>query len=159
MSNYLEMAVKILVIIILAGVVGIDRELRHKPAGTKTHMLVGLGSTVFTILSIWFYKEYNTHGQVDPGRLAAQIVTGIGFLGAGTIIQSGSAVIGLTTAASLWSVAAIGVAVGTGNYFLAAITTGAMVLVFVLINRLSDIFETKVVPRIKKVGRKKTGIK
>ena len=159
MNEYLEMTIKILVIIILAGVVGIDRELRHKPAGTKTHMLVGLGSTVFTIMSIWFYKEYQGHTAVDPSRITAQIVTGIGFLGAGTIIQSGSAVIGLTTAASLWSVAAIGVVVGTGNYFLAVITTGAMVLVFILINRLSDIFETKVVPRIRKVGRKKTGIK
>jgi putative Mg2+ transporter-C (MgtC) family protein len=156
MNEYIEMTIKIFVIIILAGVVGFDRELRHKPAGVKTHMLVGLGSAVFTIMSIWFYKEFKGQAQVDPSRIAAQIVTGIGFLGAGTIIQFGGSVIGLTTAASLWSVAAIGIAVGTGNYFLASITTGAMVLVFVLINRITEMFEKKVVPRIKNAGRKKT---
>jgi putative Mg2+ transporter-C (MgtC) family protein len=153
MNEYIDMTVKILVIIILAGIVGLDRELRHKPAGTKTHILVGLGSTVFTIMSIWFYQEFQGRAQVDPSRIAAQIVTGIGFLGAGTIIQFGGSVIGLTTAASLWSVAAIGIAVGTGNYFLAAITTGAMVLIFSLINRFTDMLENKVVPRIKRARR------
>jgi putative Mg2+ transporter-C (MgtC) family protein len=155
MNEYLDMTVKILVIIILAGVVGLDRELRHKPAGTKTHILVGLGSTVFTIMSIWFYKEFQGRAQVDPSRIAAQIVTGIGFLGAGTILQFGGSVIGLTTAASLWSVAAIGIAVGTGNYFLAGITTGAMVLIFSLINRFTDMLENKVVPRINRARRAK----
>ncbi len=133
----LDMTIKLIVITLLAGVVGLDRELRGKPAGVKTHILVGIGSTVFTIVSIYFYTEFNGKAVVDPSRIAAQVVTGIGFLGAGTIIQSGGSVIGLTTAASLWSIAAIGIAVGTGMYYLAAVTTGIIMFVFLSMNFLS----------------------
>ena len=144
MVYFIEMTVKVVMIVILAGFVGLDRELRHKPAGTKTHILVGLGSTVFTIMSIYFFTEFSGKAQVDPSRIAAQIVTGIGFLGAGTIIQFGSSVIGLTTAASLWSVAAIGLAVGAGNYYLAIICTGVILLVFAVVNRLNNVLDKKV---------------
>jgi putative Mg2+ transporter-C (MgtC) family protein len=152
-----DMTVRVIMIVLLAGVVGLDRELKHKPAGIKTHILVGLGSAVFTIMSIWFYYEFQPKGaQVDPSRIAAQIVTGIGFLGAGTIIQFGGSVIGLTTAASLWSVAGIGVAVGAGNYYLAIISTVVIILVFLAINRLSDLLETKIdAGRRKKAAKKK----
>jgi putative Mg2+ transporter-C (MgtC) family protein len=149
-----EMTVRVIMIVLLAGVVGLDRELRHKPAGTKTHILVGLGSAVFTMMSIYFYIAFAGKTQVDPSRIAAQIVTGIGFLGAGTIIQFGGSVIGLTTAASLWSVAGIGVAVGAGNYYLAAICTAIIILVFMGINKLSDALE-KNVSRIRKKKAKK----
>ncbi len=144
MGQYIDITVKVFMIVILAAIVGIDRELRNKPAGTKTHILVGLGSTVFTIMSIWFYQEFQGKAQVDPSRIAAQIVTGIGFLGAGTIIQFGGSVIGLTTAASLWSVAGIGVAVGAGNYYLAALSTGVIIVVFMVMNRIIDALEKKV---------------
>ncbi len=150
-----DMTVRVIMIVLLAGVVGYDRELRHKPAGTKTHILVGLGSTIFTIMSIYFYIEFAGKAQVDPTRIAAQIVTGIGFLGAGTIIQFGGSVIGLTTAASLWSIAGIGVAVGAGNYYLAVLSTGVIMVVFMVINRLGDFFENKVINRIKKKKEKK----
>lgn len=150
-----DMTIRVVMIVILAGVVGMDRELRHKPAGTKTHILVGLGSTVFTIMSIWFYIEFAGKAQVDPSRIAAQIVTGIGFLGAGTIIQFGGSVIGLTTAASLWSVAGIGVAVGAGNYYLAALCTAVIMFVFMVINKLGDALEKKVIDKIKKKKIKK----
>jgi putative Mg2+ transporter-C (MgtC) family protein len=150
-----DMTIRVIMIVLLAGVVGYDRELRHKPAGTKTHILVGLGSTIFTIMSIYFYIGFAGKAQVDPTRIAAQIVTGIGFLGAGTIIQFGGSVIGLTTAASLWSIAGIGVAVGAGNYYLAVLSTGVIMVVFMVINRLGDFFENKVINRIKKKKEKK----
>ena len=127
---------KIGVIIVLSGLVGLDRELRHKPAGAKTHILVGLGSTIFTLASFNIFLMFGDKTPVDPGRIAAQIVTGIGFLGAGTIIQSGGTVRGLTTAASLWAVAGIGIATGMGMYYLAAVSTVAIMLVFLVINKI-----------------------
>ncbi|MEI7543009.1 MAG: MgtC/SapB family protein [bacterium] len=150
-----DMTLRVIMIVLLAGIVGFDRELRHKPAGTKTHILVGLGSTIFTIMSIYFYIEFSGKTQVDPSRIAAQIVTGIGFLGAGTILRFGGSVIGLTTAASLWSVAGIGVAVGAGNYYLAALSTAVIMLVFIVINKLNDFFENKVVNSTRKKKAKK----
>jgi putative Mg2+ transporter-C (MgtC) family protein len=143
-QEYTDMTIKIFVIVLLAWLIGLDREFRHKPAGTKTHILVGLGSTVFTIMSIWFYQEFKGQAVVDPSRIAAQIVTGIGFLGAGTIIQSGGSVTGLTTAASLWSVAGIGVAVGAGNYYLAVISSAVIIIVFLVMNRLNETLENRV---------------
>jgi len=137
-----EIAIRIGIIVLLSGLIGLDRELKHKPAGAKTHIMVGLGSTIFTIVSIYMYLHYKGETQVDPGRIAAQVVTGIGFLGAGTIIQSGGNVIGLTTAASLWATAGIGLAVGSGMYTLAAMATGAMLLVFLVFNRITDVVES-----------------
>ncbi len=140
----LEILLKIFLIVILAGLIGIDRELRHKPAGAKTHILVGLGSTIFTLVSLYMYVLYKGTAAVDPGRIAAQVVTGIGFLGAGTIIQSSGSVIGLTTAASLWSVAGIGLAVGCGMYYLATVSTLIILFVFFVINKISTILENKI---------------
>ena len=101
---------------LLSMVIGLDRQSRA-PAGLRTHMLVGLGACLFTILSL------HAFGAGDPGRVAAQIVTGIGFLGAGTILQHKGDVHHLTTAASIWATAAIGMAVGAGAWFLAMIGT------------------------------------
>lgn len=97
----------------LSMVIGMNREERRQPAGLRTHMLVGLGSCLFTSLSIHAFSP------ADPGRVAAQIVTGIGFLGAGTIITRSGQPHHLTTAASIWATAAVGMAVGTGAWFLA----------------------------------------
>jgi putative Mg2+ transporter-C (MgtC) family protein len=107
----------------LGGAVGIERELRDREAGLRTHLLVALGSALFTIAGAYGFHTLRT----DPTRVAAQIVTGIGFLGAGAIIRQGLSVRGLTTAATLWVVAAIGLAVGAGYYSGALITT-ALVL-------------------------------
>jgi putative Mg2+ transporter-C (MgtC) family protein len=108
----------------LGSVLGFERELREREAGLRTHLLVSLGSALFTIVSAYGFREFVRSGStVDPTRIAAQIVTGIGFLGAGAIIRQGVAVRGLTTAATLWVVAAIGLAAGAGYYSAAVITT------------------------------------
>ena len=109
----------------LGAVLGLERELRDREAGLRTHLLVSVGSALFTIVSAYGFHEFARSGStVDPTRIAAQIVTGIGFLGAGAIIRQGLSVRGLTTAATLWVVAAIGLACGAGYYSAAAITTG-----------------------------------
>jgi putative Mg2+ transporter-C (MgtC) family protein len=158
--SYLEISIKLGIIILLSGLVGLDRELKHKPAGAKTHILVGLGSTIFTLVSLYMFYEFQGKqgASVDPGRIAAQVVTGIGFLGAGTIIQFGGNVIGLTTAASLWAVAGIGLAVGAGMYPLAIVSTGAILLVFAIINKIAEMFE-KQVTRIRGKGKSKANKK
>jgi putative Mg2+ transporter-C (MgtC) family protein len=116
----------------LTGAIGLERELRERAAGLRTHMLVGVGAALFTLVSAygWGDFEFSTRSGVvfDPTRIAAQIVTGIGFLGAGAIIRQGLAVRGLTTAASLWIVAAIGMAVGAGYYSAALIATGIVLV-------------------------------
>jgi putative Mg2+ transporter-C (MgtC) family protein len=115
----------------LGGLVGLERELREREAGFRTHMLVSVGSALFTLVSAYGFHEFLVGGgnvvRADPTRIAAQIVTGIGFLGAGAIIRQGLSVRGLTTAATLWVVAAIGMASGAGYYSAAVITT-ALVL-------------------------------
>src|SRR6478609_2489613 len=112
---------------VLGGAIGVERELRDREAGIRTHLLVSLGSALFTLVSAYGFHEFLTSGdavvRTDPTRIAAQIVTGIGFLGAGAIIREGLSVRGLTTAATLWVVAAIGMACGAGWYGPAAITT------------------------------------
>ena len=118
---------RIVVAAALGGAVGIERELRDHDAGFRTHMLVAVGSALFTIVSAYAFRDFLVGGgavvRADPTRIAAQIVTGIGFLGAGAIIRQGLSVRGLTTAATLWVVAAIGMAVGAGYYGGAVITT------------------------------------
>ena len=111
----------------LGGVLGLERELREREAGLRTHLLVSVGSALFTLVSAYGFHAFLSSGQnvirADPTRIAAQIVTGIGFLGAGAIIRQGFSVRGLTTAATLWVVAAIGLAAGAGYYSAAVITT------------------------------------
>ena len=111
----------------LGAAIGLEREIREREAGLRTHLLVSLGSALFTIVSAYGFHAFLSSGQsvvrADPSRIAAQIVTGIGFLGAGAIIRQGLSVRGLTTAATLWVVAAIGLAAGAGYYSAAVITT------------------------------------
>jgi putative Mg2+ transporter-C (MgtC) family protein len=111
----------------LGGAIGFERELRERQAGLRTHLVVCLGSALFTIVSAYGFREFLVHGgslvRTDPTRIAAQIVSGIGFLGAGAIIRQGLSVRGLTTAATLWLVAAIGMASGAGYYDAAVIAT------------------------------------
>ncbi len=117
--------------VLLGGAVGLERELRGKPAGLRTNILICVGATLFTQLSIVV-----SGGDGDPGRIAAQIVTGVGFLGAGTILHTRGTVQGLTSAATIWLVAAIGVAVGAGALFEA---TGATLLVLVVLRALGAV--------------------
>lgn len=108
---------------ILSGIIGYEREFHGRAAGFRTHILLCIGSTLVMLTSIHIFDIYYGRVPVDPGRIAAGVITGIGFLGAGTIMHSRSAIRGLTTAASLWVVAGIGLAVGSGLYFGAAVTT------------------------------------
>jgi putative Mg2+ transporter-C (MgtC) family protein len=121
--NY-DILFSLLLAVGLGGVVGIDREISHKPAGLRTHMLVCLGSCLFTIVSIGF--------NMDPARIAAGIVTGIGFIGAGTIWAEKDKVQGITTAASLWATAAIGLATGLGDFPLASTVAFLVFLILAL---------------------------
>jgi len=118
--------------VVLGGAIGFERELRDREAGLRTHMLVCLGSALFTIVSAYGFHEFlASNDQViraDPTRIAAQIVTGIGFLGAGAIIRQGVSVRGLTTAATLWVAAAIGIAAGAGYYSGAVLGTVLTIL-------------------------------
>jgi putative Mg2+ transporter-C (MgtC) family protein len=130
-----EVLVKTVVAVILGGVVGWQREARDRPAGLRTHVLVCIGSAVYTLASLSFMGE-----KVDPSRVAAQVATGMGFLGAGTIIRHGSMVRGLTTAASLWTVAAIGICVGIGGraIWVAGIATAAVLVTLTLLRRVEQ---------------------
>lgn len=127
-----DVALRLVVAAALCGAIGAERELRERAAGLRTHMLVGVGACLFTIVSAYAWGDFvfdRTRGTVfDPTRIAAQIVTGIGFLGAGAILRQGLSVRGLTTAAGLWVAAAIGMSAGAGWYAPAVITT-AIVLV------------------------------
>jgi putative Mg2+ transporter-C (MgtC) family protein len=130
--NWDESLLRLSLAAVLGGLIGVERELREREAGLRTHLLVALGSALFTIVGAYGFDAFLNSGQAvvraDPTRIAAQIVTGIGFLGAGAIIRQGLSVRGLTTAATLWVVAAVGLAAGAGYYSAAVITT-AVVLV------------------------------
>ncbi len=121
---------RLVIILFLSGLIGWERERLDKPAGFRTHILVGVGSTIFMIVS---FSMGNLYPELMPdvGRIAAQVVSGMGFLGAGTILREGFSIRGLTTAASLWVTSAVGLAVGIGFYLLAAFGT---LLVFITLN-------------------------
>jgi len=122
----------------LAGaLIGVEREWHDKPAGLRTNMLICLGAALFTVLSEHIAARA---GMADPGRIAAQIVTGVGFLGAGAIIQSRGQVLGLTTAATIWMVAGVGMAFGAGLYLLGAVATVLAVLVLFALTFAEDAF-------------------
>jgi putative Mg2+ transporter-C (MgtC) family protein len=128
----LDVAIRLLLAAVLGGAVGFEREVREREAGLRTHVLVSVGSALFFLVSAYAWTDWSfsqREGLVfDPTRIAAQIVTGIGFLGAGAILRQGLTVRGLTTAASLWIVAAIGMAAGAGFYSAAVVAT-AIVLI------------------------------
>ena len=120
----------IVIAALLGGAIGLEREYRSKEAGFRTHFLVGLGSGLFMVLSLYGFEDFvGIQGiQRDPSRIAAQVVSGIGFIGAGCIIFQKNAVKGLTTAAGLWVTSAIGMTAGAGMYALSAVAT-ALVLI------------------------------
>ena len=129
----LDLAVRMLIAAALGAAIGLEREIHEHPAGMRTHLLVSLGSAIFTVLSIYGFEgvgQGNVSPTVDPTRIAAQVVSGIGFLGAGAILKYGTSIRGLTTAASLWTAAAIGMAAGAGEWLIAAV--GTFIVVFSL---------------------------
>jgi putative Mg2+ transporter-C (MgtC) family protein len=132
----------------LGALVGLERQARERAAGLRTHILVSMGAAAFTIMSAYGFHEWYIHLEVprgttlplgDPTRIAAQIVTGIGFLGGGVILRSGGNVRGLTTAASIWATAAIGMAVGSGMYFLGLITAIGILFTLVVLRGVNPV--------------------
>ena len=151
MDFNIEFLIRLTVALILGFSIGLERELTNKYAGLRTHILVCLGACVFTLLSIYGFPTFATGDNViidqatgvrDTARIAAQIVTGIGFIGAGTVLRNGPMVFGLTTAATLWIAASIGMACGAGMYDVAVISTVLSVAVLTLIR----IFERQFLP-------------
>lgn len=120
---------------LLGALLGFEREIKHKSAGLRTNILISVGAALFTLMSYELAEGANG----DPGRVAAQIVTGIGFLGAGAIMRTDSGVHGLTTAATVWVNAAVGVAVGGGEYHLAFIATGVTLAALLVLQPLESI--------------------
>jgi putative Mg2+ transporter-C (MgtC) family protein len=136
-----QMIIKLLLASLLGGLIGLEREVHGRPAGFRTHLLVALGSCLFVISSIHFYELYGNRGGsgplgVDPSRIAAQVVTGIGFLGAGAIIREGASIRGLTTAACLWVAAAIGLACGAGLFLVSFLVTCLALLSLLLLKKV-----------------------
>lgn len=139
MSNY-EIIFKLALACILGGLIGLERESLNRPAGFRTYTLVCVGSALAMVVSLDMYYQFYKTVNADPGRIAAQVVSGIGFLGAGTIMREGATVRGLTTAAGLWVVACIGLAVGAGLYVPAIIATVIILFVLIYFVRLEQQF-------------------
>jgi putative Mg2+ transporter-C (MgtC) family protein len=125
---------KLIVAVVLGIIIGAERLLVHKEAGMKTHALVAMGAAVFMIISEAINAQYATVGGFDPSRIASQIIVGIGFLGAGSIMLQGSRLRGLTTAGGLWVTAGIGMAAGFGLFSLAVISTVLVLFIFIVVS-------------------------
>jgi len=138
-----EYILRILAACFLGGLIGIERENVHRPAGFRTHMLVCVGSALIMVTGEYIFLKYNSMTNLDPTRLGAQVVSGIGFLGAGTIIKEGASVKGLTTAASLWAVSCVGLAVGAGFYWVAIVAAALTVVILVTLKQIEKIVVRK----------------
>ncbi|MBM6616104.1 MgtC/SapB family protein [Bacillus suaedaesalsae] len=139
---------RLVLAVLLCGLIGFEREINQHPAGFRTHLLVGVGSCLMMVLSLYgfdpFLEEENI--RFDPARIPAYVISGIGFLGAGTILVKDSTVRGLTTAASIWVVAGLGLIIGAGLYSVAVVTTILILLILIALNK----FESSVIQRRKK---------
>ncbi|RNF40301.1 MgtC/SapB family protein [Planococcus salinus] len=142
--DYLSITVRLLVAALLSGAIGIERETRHQPAGLRTHLLVGTGACLMMILSVTGFDTFiqSDKGTIrfDPSRIPSYVISGIGFLGAGTIIVHRGTVKGLTTAASIWVAAGLGLVVGAGMYFVAVLTTVIVISTLYVLGKLESQF-------------------
>lgn len=143
MVNDVEMIFRLILAAVLSGLVGYEREVHGRAAGLRTHILVCVGSTLIMLTSMHIFEIYRGHSTADPARIAAQVVSGIGFLGAGTILRFKASVRGLTTAASLWTVAGVGLAVGSGLYIPAIITTILVLATLFFLTRIERLMIRK----------------
>jgi len=132
LGTQIELTVRLVVALLLGAVIGWERELQRMPAGFRTHALVALGAAIFTVVSAFAF----TGPLSDPTRIAAQIVSGVGFLGGGAILHYGGTVRGLTTAASLWAVAAVGMAAGAGLFVVATVSAVLVIVALEVFQRL-----------------------
>ncbi|MBN1819314.1 MAG: MgtC/SapB family protein, partial [Prolixibacteraceae bacterium] len=138
--NWETALLRLFISFIVGTVIGIEREAHNQPAGLRTHILICIGATLIMMLSIFIPQVFTDFQNGDPGRIAAQVVSGIGFLGAGAILKFGADVKGLTTAASIWTIAAVGLAIGAGMYMISVIAV--VIILFAL--TVMDIFEKKI---------------
>ena len=132
-----EVLIRLFISALLGGMIGLERRYHDKPAGFMTNTLICVGSAVFAIISVYSSEVFGG----DPARIAAQVVAGVGFLGAGSILRDGNKISGLTTAASIWVVAAIGVAAGFGNFTLAAAATAIVLLLQFILRKVMNKFD------------------
>lgn len=138
-----EMMLRIFIAFVLSGLIGFERELCRHEAGLRTHILVCIGSALIMLTSLHVFDIYKSHGAVDPTRIASGVITGIGFLGAGAIIRSSEGVRGLTTASSLWVVAALGLSVGCGFIKLSIFVTVLVLTVLLFLRKLEHVLLKK----------------
>lgn len=143
MLSSISIIVRIALSALLGGLIGMEREVHRHEAGLRTHILVSMGSALIMLTSQYVFDIYKGVATVDPSRIAAGVITGIGFLGAGTIIRYGMAVKGLTTAASLWVTSAVGLAVGCGFYLAGVFTTIVVIIVLLFFRNLEKILVGK----------------
>lgn len=142
--SIIEICLRVALAMVIGGVIGWERETSNRPAGLRTHMLVAIGAAVVMMMGEMALYKYADITTMDPTRLGAQVISGIGFLGAGTIMREGLSVKGLTTAASLWAVACLGLAAGGGFYEAAVIGTIAIILTLTIFEYLEKRFRKKV---------------
>jgi|SRR5690554_4565498 len=154
MINELILAGRLIIAALMGAFIGLEREAHGRPAGLRTHTLVALGSCLIMLISIYAFQDSPTR---DPARLAAQVVSGIGFLGAGTILREGASIRGLTTAATLWVVAGIGLAIGSGFYLGGIITTLVSVFTLVFLNNIEKKYIDSKLIKVKAVMEDKPG--
>jgi putative Mg2+ transporter-C (MgtC) family protein len=143
----LDLSLRLVLAAVLGAMIGAEREIHGHPAGIRTHMLVALGSGLFTVLSIHGFGQ-GPGVPIDPTRIAAQIVSGIGFLGAGAILKDGIVIRGLTTAASLWATAAVGMAAGAGEYVIGAVGAGIVLISLWPLNALAERLHGSATPEV-----------
>ncbi|MDP2941010.1 MAG: MgtC/SapB family protein [Candidatus Omnitrophota bacterium] len=134
-----QIILRLVLSVFLSGLIGLERQVHRRSAGLRTHILVCLGSCLIMLTSLYVFDIYSGITNIDPARIAAGVVTGIGFLGAGTIIREREEIRGLTTAASLWLVAGIGLAVGIGFILASVVTTFLAVVVLMFLRYMEDV--------------------
>ncbi|WP_428987004.1 MgtC/SapB family protein [Virgibacillus pantothenticus] len=142
-DHFYIILMRVLVALFLSGLIGFERELKNHSAGFRTHILVGVGSCLMMLLSLFgfeFFLEEYDNIRFDPARIPSYVISGIGFLGAGTIIVYGGTIRGLTTAASIWTVAGLGLVVGAGMYAAAVLTTAIILLSLIFLNNFERLF-------------------
>jgi putative Mg2+ transporter-C (MgtC) family protein len=140
LGSYVEIPIGVFVAAGLGSLIGLEREITGQPAGLRTHMILAVGAALAAMLSISFSYDFSSpEFRSDPARIVAQVVSGVGFLGAGAILRAGFTIKGLTTASSLWTTAIIGIACGSGYYKLAAITTVMVFVILTIINKIESL--------------------
>ena len=140
---YIFVLFRLILACVLGGIIGYERENTNRPAGFRTHILVCVGAALVMVTSEYIFEKYRYQTNIDPARLGAQVISGIGFLGAGTIIREGASVRGLTTAASLWAVSCVGIAAGIGFYEGALFAAIIIYITLIVLKKLEKYFTKK----------------